>query len=47
VFHGPVNPTRRFVLGALAKRGPMLAWHRTVLDRPGQLADDSEHRELA
>jgi len=25
----------------------MLAWHRTVLDRLGQLADDSEHRELA
>jgi hypothetical protein len=42
-----VNPTRRFVLGAPAKRGPMLAWHRTVLDRLGQQADDSEHRELA
>jgi hypothetical protein len=42
-----VNPTRLFVLGALANRGPMLAWHETVLDRLGQLADDSEHRELA
>jgi hypothetical protein len=47
VFHGPVNPTRLFVLGAPAKRGPMPAWHRTVLNRPGQLADGSEHRELA
>jgi hypothetical protein len=42
-----VNPTRLFLLGALARCGPMLAWHQTVLDRLGKLADDSEHRELA